>query len=404
MVLVFTANANNSDEIKKELVLAGRHRVTIVPVRVEDVIPNDAFTYEFATRQWIDLFKNWEEEIERLAEQIGHVLSASPAAPDAADGPPRRRFVKPKQWRPALLWGAVLAAIVIASGSAGFYASTRTRPPTPVKAVAAAPFPSPASPGAQTSSATDGLSAVTATAPPPVQSPPPAAAAAAAPPPPSPPASSMGAAAPATSPPPPASEPPPPRTIASAGPSTATPSAAVPPPESVSAATAAAADPDEAAWQKASGLDSRVAYADYVKAFGAGAHLQDAELRIADLILNGAGTGKNFDGAWQTTWTCTNVGEHPGYSFRFSGQVKDGVYHGLKGVKGQPSSMELDGKIEVDGAAAFFGEIIVGSSVVALGAPRGTPSDFHALAHFDGKGGAGKRIEGRACTLAFEKL
>ena len=79
MLLVFTSNANNSDEIKKELVLAGRHQVTVVPVRVEDVVPNDAFTYEFATRQWVDLFKDWEREIELLATRIGHILqSAAP--------------------------------------------------------------------------------------------------------------------------------------------------------------------------------------------------------------------------------------------------------------------------------------------------------------------------------------
>jgi hypothetical protein len=56
MLLVFTSNANNSDEIKKDVDLAGRHHVTVVPVRVEDVAPNDALAYEFATRQWIDLF------------------------------------------------------------------------------------------------------------------------------------------------------------------------------------------------------------------------------------------------------------------------------------------------------------------------------------------------------------
>jgi hypothetical protein len=33
MLLVFTGNANNSDEIKKEVAVAGRHRVTVVPVR-----------------------------------------------------------------------------------------------------------------------------------------------------------------------------------------------------------------------------------------------------------------------------------------------------------------------------------------------------------------------------------
>src|ERR1700691_2371472 len=76
MLLVFTSNANNSDEIKKEVVLAGRHRVTVVPVRVEDVVPNDAFSYEFATRQWFDLFKNWEREIEQLAIQLRHLVQA----------------------------------------------------------------------------------------------------------------------------------------------------------------------------------------------------------------------------------------------------------------------------------------------------------------------------------------
>src|SRR5271168_4469137 len=89
MLLVFTSNANNSDEIKKELVLASRHRVTVVPVRVEDVVPNDAFSYELATRQWIDLFKNWEQEIERLATRVGSILqSAAPqdGAADAASG------------------------------------------------------------------------------------------------------------------------------------------------------------------------------------------------------------------------------------------------------------------------------------------------------------------------------
>ncbi len=45
MLLVFTSNANNSDEIKKDLELAGRNHVTVVPVRIEDVVPNDAFTY-----------------------------------------------------------------------------------------------------------------------------------------------------------------------------------------------------------------------------------------------------------------------------------------------------------------------------------------------------------------------
>lgn len=92
MLLVFSSNANNSDEIKKELVLAGRHRVTVIPVRVEDVVPNDAFEYEFATRQWFDLFRDWEKEIEYLSLQIGKIWNRRRRRRMRARTIPRFRF------------------------------------------------------------------------------------------------------------------------------------------------------------------------------------------------------------------------------------------------------------------------------------------------------------------------
>ena len=70
MVLVFTANANNSNEIKKELALASQNNLVVIPVRIEDVTPNEAFAYEFATRQWIDLFGDWENSVAHLVELI----------------------------------------------------------------------------------------------------------------------------------------------------------------------------------------------------------------------------------------------------------------------------------------------------------------------------------------------
>ena len=79
MVLVFSENANNSDEIKREVVLAGNAKVTVIPVRVEDVVPGDAFAYQFATRQWIDLFDDWESQLERLAIWIGGIVSVGSA-------------------------------------------------------------------------------------------------------------------------------------------------------------------------------------------------------------------------------------------------------------------------------------------------------------------------------------
>src|SRR5260221_9479662 len=70
MILVFSGNSNVSEEVKKELVLAGQNRLIVIPLRVEDVAPDEVFAYEFATRQWIDAFHDWEHAIQRVVEQL----------------------------------------------------------------------------------------------------------------------------------------------------------------------------------------------------------------------------------------------------------------------------------------------------------------------------------------------
>ena len=70
MLLVFTANSNNSEEMTKELALASQQKMIVIPLRVEDVTPSDAFAYEFATRQWIDVFADWESSIDQLCRRI----------------------------------------------------------------------------------------------------------------------------------------------------------------------------------------------------------------------------------------------------------------------------------------------------------------------------------------------
>ena len=85
MLLIFSANANNSDELKKELVVAGQSKLIVVPLRVEEVTPNDAFSYELATRQWIDMFDNWERALDTLVSHLTAVLGiVSPAEAPAA--------------------------------------------------------------------------------------------------------------------------------------------------------------------------------------------------------------------------------------------------------------------------------------------------------------------------------
>jgi predicted ATPase len=86
MVLVLSRNADRSDEIKKEVVLAGQKGVIIIPLRVENVSPTGALQYELGTRQWIDLFVDRAAGIERLVQQVEAVVATPrplPAAPPA---------------------------------------------------------------------------------------------------------------------------------------------------------------------------------------------------------------------------------------------------------------------------------------------------------------------------------
>jgi TIR domain len=74
LLLVFTANSNRSDEMTKELALASQQKLMVVPLRVENVTPSDAFAYEFATRQWIDLFADWEQAMNNLCVRLSAAL------------------------------------------------------------------------------------------------------------------------------------------------------------------------------------------------------------------------------------------------------------------------------------------------------------------------------------------
>jgi len=105
----------------------------VVPIRVEDVAPNDALAYEFATRQWIDLFTDWDpSEIERLVSQIGSILTDGSALQRGradGDGPrpsksPRRPPLPPR--RSPLRRLALLIPLVVVLGlGSGAYLYTR---------------------------------------------------------------------------------------------------------------------------------------------------------------------------------------------------------------------------------------------------------------------------------------
>src|SRR5262249_55086711 len=92
MVLIFTDNANRSGEITKELALASQNGLVVIPARVEDVIPSDALAYELATSQWVDVFRDWENAVERMARQIRAIAAIEADVRPAAPTPPKEEL------------------------------------------------------------------------------------------------------------------------------------------------------------------------------------------------------------------------------------------------------------------------------------------------------------------------
>jgi formylglycine-generating enzyme required for sulfatase activity len=113
MVLIFSANANNSEEIKKEIALASQRKITVIPVRLEDVAPSKAFRYELVTRNWIDFFIDWDEGLQRLVDRIfsiedfGSGREFRPPAPE----PKRQRMP---------IWLFVLPVLALIMMGAGY--------------------------------------------------------------------------------------------------------------------------------------------------------------------------------------------------------------------------------------------------------------------------------------------
>ena len=158
MVLVFTANANSSNEIKKELALASQNNLVVIPVRIEDVIPNEAFVYEFATRQWIDLFEDWEASIARLVELIAATSVDHPSGDQTKVGwgstadtavPPVGNVVKtgpalaaaPASFmqQSASRWAIIFGAAVIVVAGIAYGVVTLRRQPAPVSGTPGSP-------------------------------------------------------------------------------------------------------------------------------------------------------------------------------------------------------------------------------------------------------------------------
>jgi hypothetical protein len=76
LVLVFSAGANASTQIPREVERAVSHEIPIVPFRIEDVSPHGSLEYNLATVHWLDaMTPPLEAHITHLAATLRSILS-----------------------------------------------------------------------------------------------------------------------------------------------------------------------------------------------------------------------------------------------------------------------------------------------------------------------------------------
>ena len=92
MVLVFTANANASPQIRREVERAVNHGVAILPLRMEDVLPGKSLEYFIGNVHWLDaLTPPFEAHLSNLAGTI-KILLARPEPGASATSPQVERL------------------------------------------------------------------------------------------------------------------------------------------------------------------------------------------------------------------------------------------------------------------------------------------------------------------------
>lgn len=129
MVVVFSSNANQSDHIHREVERAVNHGIPVVPVRIEDVLPQGDLEYFLSSSHWMDAISPpVERHFGVLAQQLHALLqlerkpSATPTdssprvliSPPRLSGPPRRLMVL----------GAI-AVLIVGGGVAAFLLRSR---------------------------------------------------------------------------------------------------------------------------------------------------------------------------------------------------------------------------------------------------------------------------------------
>lgn len=85
MILVFSSSSNQSPQVRREVERAVHRQLSILPFRIEDVLPSKSLEFFLSTQHWMDAFPPPREpHYAQLCEYLK--TAAGPAGPAGAAG------------------------------------------------------------------------------------------------------------------------------------------------------------------------------------------------------------------------------------------------------------------------------------------------------------------------------
>jgi hypothetical protein len=144
MVLIFSSNANDSPQVRREIERAASKGVAIMPVRIEKVVPTKSMEYFLGDIHWLDaMTPPIEHHLQQLAATIKALMNAETAAAGETSTQGSRwqtqllggadrfdpKYPARKSWLLPAIGGMVCIALLL---GAGWFYQNRAPKPVPV--------------------------------------------------------------------------------------------------------------------------------------------------------------------------------------------------------------------------------------------------------------------------------
>jgi hypothetical protein len=130
MVLIFSANANESSQIRREVERAVSKGTPIIPLRIEDIAPARSLEYFIGNVHWLDaMTPPLEAHLRRLVESVMALLQIGLVAPRLV--PSAMKTPTAQRLRNRVTYFLMITAVVVAAGTGVWWLMRARVPPVP---------------------------------------------------------------------------------------------------------------------------------------------------------------------------------------------------------------------------------------------------------------------------------